>query len=187
MRTPKIEALHRMIKWCNYNHYGVSPKAEIIPLGIDISPLQNNNWLSGFLDGDCSFYFNWLYDKKNLPTSLQYYMRISQRQDYHHINDFFSVSYFNIMNKIALFLSVPLRFRTRNRKNEFIESLYEVRSANYISNYTVLSYLLKYPLFSYKYRAVTVQLELLKLSKNKNYKLPSCGRIKSSWGFKNKK
>lgn len=103
-------------------------------------------------------------------------MRISQRQDYHHINDFFSVSYFNIMNKIALFLSVPLRFRIRNRKNEFTESLYEVRSANYISNYTVLSYLLKYPLFSYKYTggaAVTVQLELLKLSKNKNYKLPS--------------
>lgn len=100
-------------------------------------------------------------------------MRISQRQDYHHINDFFSISYFNVMNKIALFLSVPLRFRIRNRKNEFIESVYEVRSANYISNYTVLSYLLKYPLFSYKYRAVTVQLELLKLSKNKNYKLPN--------------
>jgi len=98
-------------------------------------------------------------------------MRISQRQNYHNINDLFNVSYFNIMNKIAVFLSVPLRFRVRNRKNNFIESLYEVRSANYISNYTILSYLLKYPLFSYKYREIAVQLELLKLSKNKNYKL----------------
>jgi hypothetical protein len=98
-------------------------------------------------------------------------MRISQRQNYHNINDLFNVSYFNIMNKIAIFLSVPLRYRTRNRKNNFIESLYEVRSANYISNYTILSYLLKYPLFSYKYREIAVQLELLKLSKNKNYKL----------------
>jgi hypothetical protein len=70
-----------------------------------------------------------------------------------------------------MFLSVPLRSRVRERKNNFIESLYEVRSANYISNYTILSYLLKYPLFSYKYREVPVQLELLKLSKNKNYKL----------------
>lgn len=75
-----------------------------------------------------------------------------------------------------MFLSIPLlhwslRNRVRERKNNFIESLYEVRSANYISNYTILSYLLKYPLFSYKYREVPVQLELLKLSKNKNYKL----------------
>lgn len=171
MRTPKIEALHRMVKWYNSNHYSVTDKTEIIPLGLDISPLQNNNWLSGFLDGDCSFYFNWLFDKKGLPTSLQYYMRISQQQNYSHINDFFDVSYFNIMNKIALFLSVPLRSRIRERKSNFTESLYEVRSANYISNYTILSYLLKYPLFSYKYRAVPVQLELLKLSKNKNYKL----------------
>jgi len=160
-----------MIKWCNYYYYGVKPGAEIIPLGLDLSPLQNNNWLSGFIDGDGSFYFNWLYDKKNLPTSLQYYMRISQRQNYHNINDLFNVSYFNIMNKIAIFLSVPLRYRTRDRKINFIESLYEVRSANYISNYTILSYLLKYPLFSYKYREIAVQLELLKLSKNKNYKL----------------
>jgi hypothetical protein len=58
MRTPKIEALHRIIKWCNYYHYGVKPGAEIILLGLDLSPLQNNNWLSGFIDGDGSFYFN---------------------------------------------------------------------------------------------------------------------------------
>ncbi len=99
-------------------------------------------------------------------------MRISQRQNYQHLNDFYNIniSYLNIMNKIALFLSVPLRFRTRERENGFTEKLYEVRSANYISNYTLLSYLLKYPLFSYKYKEVAVQLELLKLSKNKNYK-----------------
>lgn len=182
-----------MIKWCNNNNYGLRPGTEIKPLGLDLSPLQNNNWLSGFIDGDGSFYLNWLYDKKNLPTSLQYYMRLSQRQNYHNMNDLFDVSYFNKMNKIAIFLSVPLRSRIRLRKKNLdltlavsstlsplngasqakegrIESLYEVRSANYISNYTILSYLLKYPLFSYKYRETVVQLELLKLSKNRNYK-----------------
>jgi hypothetical protein len=75
------------------------------------------------------------------------------------------------MNKIATFLSVPLRNINRNRGNGIMELAYEVRSANYISNYTLLSYLLKYPLFSYKYREVPVQLELLQLSKSKGYKL----------------
>jgi hypothetical protein len=177
MRTPKIEALHRMIKWCNIHNYGINSGFEIEMLNLDLSPIQNNSWLSGYINGDGSFYFNWLYDKKNLPTSLQYYMRISQRQNYQHINDYYNinVSYFNIMKKIALFLNVPLRSRTRERKrnisDSFTEKSYEVRSANYISNYTLLSYLLKYPLFSYKYKEVTVQLELLKLSQNKNYKL----------------
>ena len=46
-----------------------------------------------------------------------------------------------------------------------------LRTANFLANYTILSYLIKYPLFSYKYRSVPVQLELLRLSKNKNYKL----------------
>lgn len=73
MRTPKIEALHRMINWYNLN-YDVNLKL----LNIDNSPILSNSWLSGFLDADGSFYLNWLYDKKKLPTSLQYYMRVSQ-------------------------------------------------------------------------------------------------------------
>lgn len=64
MRTPKIEALHRMINWCNLHNYGIKPGFEIISLGLDISPLQSNNWLSGYIDGDGSFYLNWLFDKK---------------------------------------------------------------------------------------------------------------------------
>jgi hypothetical protein len=75
------------------------------------------------------------------------------------------------MQKLSLFLSVLLLFRNRNRKNGITELAYEVRTANYISNFTILSYLLKYPLFSYKYLNISVQLELLRLSLNKNYKL----------------
>lgn len=52
-RTPKIEALHRLIIWYNDKH------ATKIPLlGIDLSPLGSNSWLAGILDADCSFYFN---------------------------------------------------------------------------------------------------------------------------------
>ena len=53
MRTPKIEALYRLISWCNAT-YGSS----ISKFPLDTSPLASNAWLAGLLDADCSFYFN---------------------------------------------------------------------------------------------------------------------------------
>lgn len=77
MRTPKIEALHRMIKWFNFNS-----NTKIKLLNLDFIPLQNNSWLAVFIDADGYFYFNWLFDKKGIPTSLQYFMRITQKMNY---------------------------------------------------------------------------------------------------------
>ena len=45
-----------------------------------------------------------------------------------------------------------------------------MRSGNYLANYTILSYLIKYPLFSYKYVNVPVQIDLLQLSLSKTYR-----------------
>lgn len=72
MISPKIEALHRMIELFNTPN-----KCQIKPLGIDMSPLNSNGWLSGMIDADGSFYFNCLTGKKGLPNLPQYYMRIS--------------------------------------------------------------------------------------------------------------
>ena len=44
MRTPKIEALHRLINWYN-NRYNT----KISIIGLDETPLQSNSWLSGML------------------------------------------------------------------------------------------------------------------------------------------
>ena len=55
-------------------------------LGVNLTPLQDNAWLSGLIDADGSFYLNWLYDKSKLPTSLQYYLRISQRKTSHDLS-----------------------------------------------------------------------------------------------------
>ena len=167
MRTPKIEALNRMIEWFNSNS-----NLNIKLLNLDRSNLSSNSWLSGFIDADGSFYLNWGYDKKRKASNLQYYMRISQKQ-----TDKNSNSYVHIMSQISSFLSVPLRKRERKRKlslkynNYSIEKSYEVRSGSYISNYIIISYLLKYPLFGYKYSAISVYVEWLKMTKNKEYKL----------------
>jgi len=52
MRTPKIEALHRLITYLN-KKYSEQP----IPLlGIDETCLFSNAWLAGFVEGDGYFY-----------------------------------------------------------------------------------------------------------------------------------
>lgn len=54
MRTPKIEALHRLIDWLNSRS---DLKVEnILKLGLDNSHLNSNPWLSGFIEADGNFY-----------------------------------------------------------------------------------------------------------------------------------
>jgi len=53
MRTPKIEALHHIIKW-----YKDFDGININPLGLDLSSIDSNGWLAGFIDGDGNFSIN---------------------------------------------------------------------------------------------------------------------------------
>jgi hypothetical protein len=53
MRTPKIEALHRLMKWLN-NRPDQIENCPLLPL--DNSPILANTWLSGFIEADGSFY-----------------------------------------------------------------------------------------------------------------------------------
>lgn len=52
MRTPKIEALHRLIRWLNKR----PDQIENVPLlPLDDTPILSNSWLSGFIEGDGCF------------------------------------------------------------------------------------------------------------------------------------
>ena len=73
-------------------------------LGVNLTPLQDNAWLSGLIDADGSFNLNWLYDKSKLPTSLQYYLRISKRKTSHSNN----LTNFIFMNNIANLVDINL-------------------------------------------------------------------------------
>ena len=53
MRTPKIEALHRLIDWLNARSTDMS---KLSKLGLDNSSLGSNSWLSGFIESDGNFY-----------------------------------------------------------------------------------------------------------------------------------
>lgn len=77
MRTPKIEALHRLIVWYNTKH-----KTTIPLLSLDSIPLRESSWLSGMLEADANFYVDWKLNNNELPIGLTYYLRISQKQKY---------------------------------------------------------------------------------------------------------
>lgn len=96
-------------------------------------------------------------------------MRLSQRQQYHRPS-VFGTSYFNIMKLIADFFSVTMLIIDRVRPGLKQELGYLVRSGSYISNYIMISYLLKYPLFTYKYNNPEVYAKLLQLSLSKAHK-----------------
>lgn len=152
MRTPKIEALHRAINWYNefYN-------MDIQTLDLDYSPIDSNNWLAGFIDGDGSFNINLTDRKKKSAIStkrVQTFLTIELRQNYHRdcSIELGGNSYFNILSIIARYLNVNVYSRSRVQKDKIFYS-YRVISHNLQSHAKVINYLDKYPLYSSKYLA----------------------------------
>ena len=77
-RTPKIEALHRLINWLNLKY-----DTNVPILGIDSTPFKDSSWLSGILEADSSFYLTPVpserrkLNKKDMPIGIIYYLRLS--------------------------------------------------------------------------------------------------------------
>lgn len=146
MRTPKREALHRLIVW-----YNNKKNVNIPLLGVDTEPLSDSSWLSGFLEADGNFYFNFKLNNKNIPIGVVYYGRISQKQNYtRKVDSSVNISNLPHMEQIAELLEVKVVHIERNRDN-FIEKAYEVRSDTIRSKNLLFEYLNKFPLFGYKY------------------------------------
>lgn len=163
MRTPKIEALQRTIYWLNnyiehkkFNKLPITKtilsnihKLEIKPL--DSSPIDSNNWLSGFSDADSNFSVNIHKRSGKTSTRVQLYYRLEVRQTYHRLDtDGQKTSYFTIMSNIAKFLGVNLysRCRTINEKDFYS---YTIVAHNNYSKNKIVEYFTKYPLLSSKY------------------------------------
>jgi len=53
-RTPKINQLHLLIDWLNNKH-----NIDIAKLPIDNSPLNQNGWLTGFIEADACFFIGY--------------------------------------------------------------------------------------------------------------------------------
>lgn len=121
MRTPKIEALHRMIDWLNSKSL---LKLENIPkLGLDNSNLENNPWLSGFIEAVGNFYCGFKLNANNIAEELKSYIRISQKRFYNNNSNISDNSNFFIMDKIKEFLDIKKVTEIKRNKENFIDYL----------------------------------------------------------------
>jgi len=152
MRTPKIEALHRAIRWINEKD-----NSSIPCLGLDTSFLDSNSWLAGFTDADGNFSIV-LTDKKKRgivgSKRVQTFFRIEVKQNYSRevTADQSGDSFFSVMTKIAEFFTVNLYTRTRSRNDKVFYSFSAI-SHNSRSHIIVRNYFDRFPLYSSKYLA----------------------------------
>lgn len=144
MRTPKIEALHRLIDFINQD--GRYPS--INPLGLDNSPLNGNGWLAGFIEADGSFSISHSINASGIAVDVDLTMQLSQRQEYHRVS-IFGTSYLSIMTAIRNFLDVTVHSRKRERATT-VELRYYFIVKSMRSRIRVINYFTEFPLLGSK-------------------------------------
>ncbi len=150
MRTPKIEALYRLIDWFNARN-----SSKIAKLGLDSSALGSNPWLAGFIEADGSFHCGFDINEKGFVNRVKCYMTLSQKQLYRTKDTGLSEkdnSNFYIMKMIQEFLGVKTVNEIKRIKSDYIEETYVVRTNKKSSCEILIDYLKVYPLFSSKHQ-----------------------------------
>jgi hypothetical protein len=153
MRTPKIEALQRLIDWLNA--YSKNPRSRssfphIGFLPLDTSPLSSNAWLAGLIDADGSFSINYTINANALATAVKVYMRLSQRQEYNHRDTLGPTSYLMLLESIANLLATQANSFSRIHDSYLEEGiLVVVKSLE--ARQALIAYLTAHPLLSSKY------------------------------------
>ena len=150
MRTPKIEALDRLINWLNNKK-----NSSIVCLGLDTSNLNSNSWFAGFSDADSYFQVSLIHDKElNTIKKIKSYYRLEIQQNYHGEANLYK----DIIKSIAKFLQTKVLSRKRIINNKEHVSLM-VATSSIPTNLLVDNYFKQFPMFSAK------QLDYLEWSK----------------------
>jgi hypothetical protein len=140
---PKIEALHRLIKWLN-----LFANANIPILPLDTSPLRQNGWLAGFTDADGYFQIILQQNSKGEVSNYKAYFRLEVSKYYGKTSQVPS-SYYDIMSLISENFKTKLRERERIT-NFGPSSTYYISTSNLESNTIVLKYYTKHSMLSSK-------------------------------------
>ena len=146
MRTPKIEALHRAIRWINERD-GTS-----IPcLGLDSSPLESNSWLAGFIDASKSsvgFYLIKQNTRKSVKFIPQFKLEDNLIFSNNENGELINIAYFSILSKISEFFKTSLISRTEHSK--YLRLSIKIVVRNSFSLEIIIAYFTKFPLLGKK-------------------------------------
>jgi len=150
MRTPKINALWKLIDWLNMK----DPNLDYIKKPLNTSPLITDAWLSGLIEADGHFAIRSTQNDKY--TKVECKFELSQSQKNHNGE---SSLYF--LENIAELLSTIVNSIRIDKPNPE----YKVRTTNLRGNLCLESYLTNYPLFGAKYLDFKSWTEVLNLFK----------------------
>ena len=138
IRTPKIYKLNKLIDYLNNKGYDINK----YPL--DLTPLNSNAWLSGFIDADGHFSVRVSTDKKNRLKRIACSLEITQSQKF---IDLDGNNNFNVLSLIGNYLLCQVKETKSNYKNP----QHRIRTTSLAGNIVLKNYLLKYPLFTSKF------------------------------------
>jgi hypothetical protein len=147
MRTPKINALYRLIDHLN------AKEEKIQKLPLDDSPINSNGWLSGFIDADGHFSIR-ATEAGKYPARVECKFELVERQ-----SDISGGNMFGILSKIADFLCSVVKETTVSTKTP----QFRVRTTSVNANDILMNYLTDYPLFSSQYLDYLVWSDVVKM------------------------
>lgn len=153
MRTPKMFQLYLLIDWLN-NRFD---ELKIVKAPKDISAINGNAWLSGFIEADGYFFAN--VSSKSISCGFELVQSSINKQ---------GLSKKEIMVLLANYLNVKLREYGRKKYPNYLE--YGVRTGSINSNLILIDYLNKYPLFSSKYLNYMDWLTIIEIIKKGEHK-----------------
>ena len=158
IRTPKIYKLNKLIDYLNNKGYDINK----YPL--DLTPLNSNAWLSGFIDADGHFSVRVSTDKKNRLKRIACSLEITQSQKF---IDLDGNNNFNVLSLIGNYLLCQVKETKSNYKNP----QHRIRTTSLAGNIVLKNYLLKYPLFTSKFLDSKDWMEVLNYFEKKEHKI----------------
>ena len=196
MRTPKKEALDRLIEYLNSNcleyirnTVGVEVKS-LIPMKLDSSPIISNYWLAGFIDADGSF-TTVLTNRNDIKykspqVRIQAAFQLSQRVTYpkssnNSDNSFYGTTYIDIMSHIANYLGTNVYIKRTHLSQQYFYA-YSIMANSKFSQDRIRNYLDSYILLSSKRNDYIDWCKMIDFARDltipKEVRLEYCKRLK---------
>lgn len=154
MRTVKINMLYKLIDFLNIKY-----NLNILKKEKDITPIDSNSWLSGFIEADGHFYVN--FNQKASSLSCKFFLNQSSKN---HLG----LDKIEIMQNLSEFLNVKVATKNHKKYKDYME--YNITTNSVPNNLILINYLDKYPLFSSKHLNYKDFKTIVNLIMNKEHK-----------------